>query len=139
MLPLLVALRESPRLQQVLQNVFNGKKLCQGINLDEAVAYGAAVQVAVLSSVNLFGELENFTLLDVTPLWLGVEVGDEGYMSVIIPRNTRTPVKIKKDAPEGIPKIKICFAIDANGILSVYAEGKSIRQKKRITINSRWT
>ncbi|KAI5346399.1 hypothetical protein L3X38_014278 [Prunus dulcis] len=85
------------KVQQVLQNVFNGEKLCKGINPDEAVAYGAAVQAAVLSSVNLFGELENFTLLDVTPLWLGVEVGDEGYVSVIIPRNTRTPVKIKKD------------------------------------------
>ncbi|ONI24324.1 hypothetical protein PRUPE_2G234400, partial [Prunus persica] len=164
-----------PKVQQVLQNVFNGKKLCKGINPDEAVAYGAAVQAAVLGDANLIGELENFTLLDVTPLSLGVKVGYEGDMSVIIPRNKRTPLKIKKDgfttmydyqrigrvsiyegestvaldnnflgefildeispAPEGIPKIRNCFAIDSNSILSVYAEDKSIRRKKRITIN----
>ncbi|CAL8125432.1 unnamed protein product [Prunus armeniaca] len=85
-----------PKVQKLLQNVFNGKKPCKGINPDEAVAYGAAVQAAVLSGVNLIGELENFTLLDVTPLSLGVEVGFERAMSVLIPRNTRIPM-IKKD------------------------------------------
>ncbi|KAI5346391.1 hypothetical protein L3X38_014270 [Prunus dulcis] len=84
-----------PRVQQLLQDVFNGKELCKGINPDEAVAYGAAVEAAVLSGGNLTGKLEDFTLLDVTPLSLGVETS-ECIMSVVIPRKTRIPVK-KKD------------------------------------------
>ncbi|KAM1913337.1 hypothetical protein ACFX14_001290 [Malus domestica] len=83
-----------PKVQQLLQEVFKGKELCKGSNPDEAVAYGAAVQATVLSGDNLTGKLGDFTLVDVTPLSLGVEIREEHIMSVVIPRNTRIPVKI---------------------------------------------
>ncbi|KAM1182918.1 hypothetical protein ACFX19_001355 [Malus domestica] len=85
-----------PKVQQLLQEVFKGKELCKGINPDQAVAYGAAVQATVLSGDNLTGKLGDFTLVDVTPLSLGVEARQEHIMAVVIPRNTRTPVKIIK-------------------------------------------
>ncbi|CAN6568781.1 unnamed protein product [Malus baccata var. baccata] len=89
-----------PKVQQLLQEVFKGKELCKGINPDEAVAYGAAVQATVLSGGNLTAKLGDFALVDVTPLSLGVRVGveacEERIMSVVIPRNTRIPVKIIK-------------------------------------------
>ncbi|KAM5556358.1 hypothetical protein ABKV19_023984 [Rosa sericea] len=91
-----------PKVQQVLQNVFKGKELCKSINPDEAIAYGAAVQAAVLTGGNLHGKLQDFTLLDVTPLSLGVECTDttdplnfKQYMNVLIPRNSRIPIKKK--------------------------------------------
>ncbi|CAL2242753.1 unnamed protein product [Prunus armeniaca] len=85
-----------PKVQQLLQDVFNGKELCKGINPDEAVSYGAAVQATVLSCGNSTGKLQDFTLLDVTPLSLGVSTRYEHIMSVVIPRNTRIPVKKKE-------------------------------------------
>ncbi|KAI5346393.1 hypothetical protein L3X38_014272 [Prunus dulcis] len=85
-----------PKVQKLLQDVFVGKELCKGINPDEAVAYGAAVQATVLSGRNSIGKLQGYTLLDVTPLSLQVETGNEPIMSVVIPRNTRIPVKKKK-------------------------------------------
>ncbi|KAM5556350.1 hypothetical protein ABKV19_023978 [Rosa sericea] len=91
-----------PKVQQLLQNVFKGKGLCKSINPDEAIAYGAAVQAAVLTGGNLHGKLQDFTLLDVTPLSLGTDSVDpidphnfEQYMSVVIPRNSRIPIKKK--------------------------------------------
>ncbi|XP_004302793.1 PREDICTED: heat shock cognate 70 kDa protein-like [Fragaria vesca subsp. vesca] len=86
-----------PKVQQLLQDVFKGKKLCKSINPDEAIAYGAAVQAAILSG-NGNGKLHDFTLSDVTPMSLGVEVQNlqlcaENIMHFVIPRNTRVPVK----------------------------------------------
>ncbi|CAL8125440.1 unnamed protein product [Prunus armeniaca] len=81
-----------PKVQQLLQNVFKGKELCRGINPDEAVAYGAAVQAAILCGKGN-EKLQDLTLLDVTPLSLGVETGRERDMTVVIPRNTKMPVK----------------------------------------------
>ncbi|KAL2329575.1 hypothetical protein Fmac_017156 [Flemingia macrophylla] len=79
-----------PKVQQLLKDFFNGKDLCQSINPDEAVAYGAAVQAALLSEG--IKNVPNLVLLDVTPLSLGTDiVGD--IMSVVIPRNTTIPVK----------------------------------------------
>ncbi|KAL2329571.1 hypothetical protein Fmac_017152 [Flemingia macrophylla] len=79
-----------PKVQQLLQDFFNGKDLCKSINPDEAVAYGAAVQAALLSEG--IKNVPNLVLLDVTPLSLGKSiVGD--IMSVVIPRNTTIPVK----------------------------------------------
>ncbi|CAL5191512.1 unnamed protein product [Lathyrus oleraceus] len=82
-----------PKVQQLLQEYFNGKDLCMSINPDEAVAYGAAVQAALLSKG--FQNVPNLVLRDVAPLSLGmVTIGD--VMSVVIPRNTCIPVKITK-------------------------------------------
>uniref|UniRef100_A0ACD6A8I9 Uncharacterized protein n=1 Tax=Avena sativa TaxID=4498 RepID=A0ACD6A8I9_AVESA len=80
-----------PKVQQLLQDFFDGKPLCKSINPDEAVAYGAAVQAAVLTG-ECDQKLQDFVLLDVTPLSLGVEVVP-GLMSVLVPRNTTIPVK----------------------------------------------
>ncbi|KAL6273450.1 hypothetical protein ACE6H2_024142 [Prunus campanulata] len=86
-----------PKVQELLQEVFKGKELCKSINPDEAVAYGAAVQAAALSG-NVTGKLHDFTLLDVTPLSLGIECGKDGsselFMKVVIPRNSRIPVRM---------------------------------------------
>jgi len=78
-----------PKIQQLVKEFFNGKEPSKGINPDEAVAYGAAVQAGVLSGEDDTGGL---VLLDVCPLTLGIEtVG--GVMSKIIPRNSVVPTK----------------------------------------------
>ncbi|KAM3693613.1 hypothetical protein ACJW31_08G181000 [Castanea mollissima] len=80
-----------PKVQQLLQDFFDGKELCKSINPDEAVAYGAAVQAAIVTGMKN-DKLQDIVLFDVTPLSLGVEViGKE--MSIIIPRNTATPTE----------------------------------------------
>ncbi|KAM1182933.1 hypothetical protein ACFX19_001366 [Malus domestica] len=82
--------------------LLEGKELCKGIYPDEAVAYGSAVQAAILSENNENGKLQDFALLDVIPLLLGVETtqtrwesgsNDKHFMLVVIPRNTRVPIK----------------------------------------------
>jgi len=78
-----------PKVQQLLKDFFNGKEPNKGVNPDEAVAYGAAVQGGILSGEE---ETEGIVLLDVAPLSLGIEtVG--GVMTVLIPRNTFIPTK----------------------------------------------
>merc|ERR1719230_1499080 len=76
-------------IQQQLSEFFGGRQLCRSVNPDEAVAYGAAVQGAILSGVR-HSACESIVLVDVTPLSLGVEVEGK-HMSVIIPRNTAIP------------------------------------------------
>ncbi|KAK7295719.1 hypothetical protein RJT34_18630 [Clitoria ternatea] len=79
-----------PKVQQLLQDFFSGKELCKSINPDEAVAYGAAVQAALLTEG--INNVPNLVLLDVAPLSLGISVKGD-LMSVMIPRNTTIPVK----------------------------------------------
>merc|ERR1719292_66127 len=78
-----------PKVQQLVKEFFNGKEPSKGINPDEAVAYGAAVQAGVLSGEQDTGDL---VLLDVNPLTLGIEtVG--GVMTKLVARNTVIPTK----------------------------------------------
>lgn len=80
-----------PKVQNMLSDFFNGKDLCKTLNPDEAVAYGAAVQSAILSGCK-DDEVKNLLLLDVCPLSLGIKTAGD-IANVIIPRNTTIPTK----------------------------------------------
>jgi L1 cell adhesion molecule like protein len=78
-----------PKVQQLVKDFFNGKEPCKSINPDEAVAYGAAVQAAILCGDR--SEItKSMVLVDVAPLSLGIETAG-GVMTTIIPRNTSIP------------------------------------------------
>ncbi|VFQ89034.1 unnamed protein product [Cuscuta campestris] len=81
-----------PKVEELLQELFNGKKLCKSINPDEAVACGAAFHAASLTGACL-GVNKDVVLVDVAPLSLGIRVYS-GAMSVVIPRNTPIPTKM---------------------------------------------
>nr|TKW23840.1 hypothetical protein SEVIR_3G013500v2 [Setaria viridis] len=144
-----------PKVRQLLKDYFDGKEPSTGVNPDEAVAYGAAVQGSILS-----GEVDDNT---------------KGVMTSLIPRNTVVPTKKTQvfttyqdkqttvtirvfqggrsmtkgnkllgkfdltgiaPAPRGKPEIEVTFEVDVNGILHVQAADKSTGKSEKITITS---
>ncbi|ONM27384.1 Heat shock 70 kDa protein 14 [Zea mays] len=123
-----------PKIQQLLQELFDGKELCNSINPDEAVAYGATMQAAILSREGGY-EIQNYLLLDATPLSLVYE----GEGSITRDNHLLGEFEFSLlPAPSGVPQITVCFDVDINGILNVSAEDKTTGQKMKKVITKRF-
>ncbi|TMG12372.1 MAG: molecular chaperone DnaK [Chloroflexi bacterium] len=129
-----------PIIQQLVKGLLGGKEPHKGVNPDEVVAVGAAIQAGVLK-----GEVKDILLLDVTPLSLGVETLG-GVMTKLIDRNTTIPTSRSQvfsfhldgipPAPRGMPQVEVTFDLDANGILNVKAQDKGTGREQSVTITA---
>ena len=146
-----------PAVQEAVRR-FTGKEPFKGINPDECVAMGAALQAGVMG-----GEVKSLLLLDVTPLSLGIETVGDVYTK-IIERNSSIPIQRSqifttaasfqtavasqnkelgrfrldgiRRALRGVPQIEVTFAIDTNGIVNVSARDLGTGRQQNITITS---
>ncbi|KAJ0290716.1 hypothetical protein CBS470a_003760 [Colletotrichum nupharicola] len=109
-----------PRIQKLISDYFNGKEPNKSINPDEAVAYGAAVQAAILSGDTSSKSTNEILLLDVAPLSLGIETAG-GMMTKLIPRNTTIPTKKSE--------VFSTFSDNQPGVLIQVYEGERQRTK----------
>jgi heat shock protein 1/8 len=109
-----------PRIQKLITDYFNGKEPNKSINPDEAVAYGAAVQAAILSGDTTSKSTSDILLLDVAPLSLGIETAG-GMMTKLIPRNTTIPTKKSE--------VFSTFSDNQPGVLIQVYEGERQRTK----------
>ncbi|XP_057846098.1 heat shock cognate 70 kDa protein isoform X1 [Cryptomeria japonica] len=158
-----------PKVQELVSQFFEGKELCKSVNPDEAVAYGAALQAAVLNKENI-----HLVLMDVTPLSLGISV-DDGIMKVVVPRNTPIPTLKESSVTTrfdnqtsvsfpiyegertldahnnllgefvldgipparcGVPKIRVFFKVDEEGILTASAKDVGTGRNNQITVTN---
>src|SRR5919202_83379 len=128
-----------PAVQEKVKDL-TGKDPHRGVNPDEVVAVGAAIQAGVLS-----GDVKDVLLLDVTPLTLGIETKG-GVMTKLIERNTTIPTRkseVFSTAEDNqpsveihIPQIEVAFDIDANGILNVSAKDLGTGKEQKIEIKA---
>ncbi|EXJ91644.1 hsp70-like protein [Capronia epimyces CBS 606.96] len=109
-----------PRIQKLVSDFFNGKEPNKSINPDEAVAYGAAVQAAILSGDTSSKSTNDILLLDVAPLSLGIETAG-GVMTPLIKRNTTIPTKKSETFST--------FSDNQPGVLIQVYEGERARTK----------
>merc|ERR1712193_198964 len=133
-----------PRIQKLLSDFFNGKKLEKSINPDEAVAYGAAVQAGILSGKATSAETADMLLLDVVPLSLGVAM-EGNIFAPVVPRervNCEDNTSLGEFTLAPIPPMKagdavleVVFEVDVNGILKVTATEKTSGRSANITIS----